>query len=89
MKTIKIKPLADRVIVEPGAGEKMTKSGIIIPDTAQSRSNKGTVISIGTNKDLVVKEGDNVMFGQNSGIEIEIEGKKYLIMREAEIFAII
>jgi chaperonin GroES len=87
-----IKPLADRVLVEPAAAETTTSSGIIIPDTAQEKPQKGTVTAIGTGKKdepLTVKVGDNVLYGKYSGTELKLEGKDFLIMRESDILAII
>ncbi len=89
---IKIKPLADRVLVEPAAAETKTASGLYIPDSAKEKPQKGVVIAIGTGKKdepMTVKVGDDVLYGKYSGTEITIEGKEYLIMREADIFAII
>lgn len=89
---LNIKPLADRVLVEPAAAETTTASGIIIPDTAKEKPQKGTVIAIGTGKKdepLTVKEGDTVLYGKYSGTELKLEGKDYLMMRESDILAII
>ena len=92
MASVKIQPLADRVLIEPAAAEEKTASGIIIPDTAKEKPQKGKVIAVGTGKKgepLTVKKGDNVLYGKYSGTEINLEGKDYLIMREADIFAIV
>lgn len=92
MASVKIQPLADRVLVEPAAAEEKTASGIIIPDTAKEKPQKGKVIAVGTGKKgepLTVKKGDTVLYGKYSGTEITLEGKDYLIMREADIFAIV
>lgn len=92
MSKVNIKPLADRVLVEPAAAEEKTASGIIIPDTAKEKPQKGNVIAVGSGKKdepLTVKEGDQVLYGKYSGTEITIEGKDYLIMRESDIFAIV
>lgn len=89
---IKIKPLADRVLVEPAAAETKTASGLYIPDSAKEKPQKGVVIAIGTGKKdepMTVKVGDDVLYGKYSGTEITVEGKEYLIMREADIFAIV
>lgn len=89
---VNIKPLADRVLVEPAAAEEKTASGIFIPDTAQEKPQRGQIVAIGNGKvdePLTVKVGDKVLYGKYSGTEIEHEGKKYLIMREADIFAIV
>ncbi|MDH5397008.1 MAG: co-chaperone GroES [Cyclobacteriaceae bacterium] len=92
MSKPKIKPLADRVLVESAAAEEKTASGIIIPDTAKEKPQKGVVIAVGEGKKdepLTVKEGDTVLYGKYAGTELTFEGKEYLIMREADIFAII
>ncbi|HVA97557.1 MAG TPA: co-chaperone GroES [Bacteroidia bacterium] len=92
MANVKIKPLADRVIVEAAAAEEKTAGGIIIPDTAKEKPQKGKVIAIGTGKKdepITVKVGDHVLYGKYAGTEIQIEGKEYLIMRESDIFAIV
>ncbi|MFY0673524.1 MAG: co-chaperone GroES [Bacteroidia bacterium] len=91
-----IKPLADRVLVEPAAAETTTASGIIIPDTAKEKPQKGTVVSAGPGKvengtkvDMTVKEGDTVLYGKYAGTEVTIEGKELLIMRESDILGVI
>jgi chaperonin GroES len=92
MAQVNIKPLADRVLVEPAAAEQKTAGGIIIPDTAKEKPQKGTVVAIGTGKKdepLTVKVGDLVLYGKYSGTEINVEGKDYLIMRESDILAVI
>jgi chaperonin GroES len=92
MAKLNIKPLADRVLVEPTAAEEMTSGGIIIPDTAKEKPQKGTVVAIGTGKKdepITVKVGDKVLYGKYSGTEIKLEGKDYLIMRESDIYAVI
>ncbi|MBU2650353.1 MAG: co-chaperone GroES [Bacteroidetes bacterium] len=92
MTKINIKPLADRVLVEPAQAEEKTAGGIIIPDTAKEKPQKGTVVATGPGKKdepLTVKVGDSVLYGKYSGTEITIEGKNYLIMRESDIVAII
>lgn len=89
---LKIKPLADRVLVEPMEAETTTASGIIIPDNAKEKPQKGKVIAIGTGKidePLTVKIGDSVLYGKYSGTELKLEGKDYLMMRESDILAII
>ena len=88
---MKIKPLSDRVLVRPTAAEEVTVSGIIIPDTAKEKPLKGTVLATGNgNKDeeMVVKEGDVVLYGKYAGTEIEVEGEKLLIMRQSDILAV-
>lgn len=92
MSNVNIKPLADRVLVEPAAAEEKTASGIIIPDTAKEKPQRGTIVAVGNGKKdepLTVKSGDTVLYGKYAGTEITIEGKDYLIMRESDIFAII
>jgi chaperonin GroES len=87
-----IRPLADRVIVQPAAAETMTKGGIIIPDTAKEKPQKGTIVAAGPGKKdepVTVKVGDSVLYGKYSGTEINIDGVEYLIMRESDIFAIL
>lgn len=92
MANVNIKPLADRVLVEPAAAEEKTASGIIIPDTAKEKPQKGSVIAVGSGKKdepLTVQVGDSVLYGKYAGTEITVEGKEYLIMRESDIFAIV
>lgn len=89
---IKIKPLSDRVIVEPAAAETQTASGIIIPDTAKEKPQKGIVMAVGNGKKdqpMTVKVGDTVLYGKYAGTELKFDGKDYLIMREDDILAII
>ncbi|MFY0687339.1 MAG: co-chaperone GroES [Cyclobacteriaceae bacterium] len=91
MSKVNFKPLADRVLVEPAAAEEKTASGIIIPDTAKEKPQKGTIIAVGTGKKdepLVVKEGDVVLYGKYSGTEITIGDTDYLIMKESDIYGI-
>ena len=86
------KPLADRVLVETMAAEKKTASGIIIPDTAKEKPLQGKIIAAGNgtkDEPLTVKVGDNVLFGQYAGTEIKLDGKTFLIMREADIYGIL
>ena len=92
MDKLKIKPLADRVIIEPAAAEEKTASGIIIPDTAKEKPQKGIVLAAGPGKKdepMTLKAGDVVLYGKYSGTEINIDGKNYLIMRESDVLAII
>ena len=92
MSKLKIKPLADRVVVEAAEAEEKTASGIIIPDTAKEKPQKGIVIAVGTGKKdepLTVKEGDTVLYGKYAGTEVTFDGKDFLIMRESDIFAIV
>jgi len=89
---MKIKPLADRVLVEPSAAETKTASGIIIPDSAQEKPQKGKIIAVGPGtKDnpVTLKVGDNILYGKYSGTELKHDGANYLIMRESDILAII
>jgi chaperonin GroES len=90
--SVSLKPLADRVLVEPATAEEKTAGGIIIPDTAKEKPQRGTVIAVGNGKKdepLTVKAGDTVLYGKYAGTEISIEGKDYLIMRESDNFAIV
>jgi len=90
--TLNIKPLLDRVIIEPAAAETQTASGIIIPDTAKEKPQKGIVMAVGSGKKkqpLTVKVGDTVLYGKYAGTELKFENKDYLIMREEDILAII
>ena len=92
MSNVKIKPLADRVLVEPAPAEEKTASGIIIPDTAKEKPQRGKVIAAGPGKKdepMTVKVGDHVLYGKYGGTEITIEGTDYLIMRESDIYAIV
>jgi chaperonin GroES len=92
MAKVKIKPLADRVLIEPMAAEEKTSSGIIIPDTAKEKPQKGTIIAVGPGTEdekMEVKEGDQVLYGKYSGTELTIDGKDYLIMKQSDILAII
>ncbi|MCF8319424.1 MAG: co-chaperone GroES [Sphingobacteriaceae bacterium] len=89
---LSIKPIADRVVIEPAPAEEKTASGIYIPDTAKEKPQSGTVVAVGTGKvdePLTVKVGDTVLYGKYSGTELTYEGKEYLIMREADIYAIL
>jgi chaperonin GroES len=87
-----IKPLADRVLVKPAEAEQKTVSGIIIPDTAKEKPLKGEVIAAGKgtkDEEMVVKAGDQVLYGKYAGTEVEFDGVKYLIMRQTDILATI
>ncbi len=89
---MKLKPLEDRVLVKPAEAEEKTASGLIIPDTAKEKPQKGTVVAVGKGKKdepLTVKAGDHVLYGKYSGTEITVDGEEYLIMRESDIYAII
>ena len=92
MKKLSIKPLADRVLVEPAAAETKTSSGIIIPDTAKEKPQKGTIVAIGKGtKDnpITVSVGDSILYGKYAGTELQHEGVDYLIMKESDILAIV
>jgi len=92
MSKVNITPLADRVLVEPAAAEEKTASGIIIPDTAKEKPQRGIIIAAGNGKKdepMTVKEGDTVLYGKYAGTEFSVEGKDYLIMKESDIFAIL
>ena len=87
-----IKPLADRVLLKQAAAEEKTISGIIIPDSAKEKPLQGEVIAVGNgtkDEEMVVKPGDTVLYGKYAGSEIELEGEKFLIMRQSDILAII
>ncbi|MEO0060283.1 MAG: hypothetical protein RLZZ312_1930 [Bacteroidota bacterium] len=89
---LQIKPLADRVLIEPVAAETKTASGIYIPDTAKEKPQKGTVVAVGKgtkDHEMTVKVGDTVLYGKYSGTELKLEGGEYLIMREDDILAIV
>jgi chaperonin GroES len=87
-----IRPLADRVLIEPAAAEEKTAGGLYSPDTAKEKPQRGTVVAVGNGKKdepLTVKTGDVVLYGKYSGTEINVEGKDLLMMRESDILAII
>ena len=87
-----IKPLADRVLIEPAAAEEKTIGGIIIPDTAKEKPLQGKGVATGNgtkDEEMVVKEGDSVLYGKYAGTELEYDGVKYLIMRQSDILAIL
>ncbi len=89
---INIKPIADRVVVQPAPAEEKTASGIYIPDTAKEKPQRGTVVAVGNGKKdepITVKVGDEVLYGKFAGTEITYEGGEYLIMRESDIYAIL
>ena len=90
--SVNIKPLADRVLIEPVAAEQTTASGIIIPDTAKEKPQRGKVIAVGTGKPdepMTVSVGDTVLYGKYAGTEISVKGNDYLIMKESDILAIV
>lgn len=87
-----IKPLADRVLIKPAEAEEKTASGIIIPDSAKEKPLKGKVIAVGNgskDEEMIVKKGDQVLYGKYAGTELELDGEQLLIMRQSDIFAII
>jgi chaperonin GroES len=94
---MKVKPLADRVLVKPHEEAEVKKGGIIIPDTAKEKPQQGEVIAIGPGKmtesgqkvPMEVKKGDTILYGKYSGTEVTIDGADYLIMRESDILAVI
>lgn len=96
MAKTKIKPLSDRVLVQPEPAEDKTESGIIIPDTAKEKPQEGKVVAAGPGKvengtkiEMSVKKGDTVLYGKYSGTEITLDGQEYLIMRESDILGIV
>ena len=92
MSKLNIKPLADRVLIEPAAAETKTSSGIIIPDSAKENPQKGTVVAVGKGtkeNPITVKVGDQVLYGKYAGTELQHEGSDYLIMKESDILAIV
>ena len=92
MSKINLKPLADRVIVKPAEALEVSKGGIILPDTAKEKPQKGTVVAVGPGKKdepMTVNIGDSVLYGKYAGTEITIDGANYLIMRESDIVAVI
>jgi chaperonin GroES len=92
MSQVKIKPIADRVLVEPLAAEQKTASGIIIPETAKEKPQRGKVIAVGKGKKdeiMELKAGDEVLYGKYAGTEITIDGTDYLMMRQDDILAVV
>ncbi|MBD3275675.1 MAG: co-chaperone GroES [Candidatus Marinimicrobia bacterium] len=94
---MKLKPLADRVVIRAFDPEEQTKGGIILPDTAKEKPQEGEVVAVGPGKrsetgDLIameLKKGDKVLYGKYSGTEVDVEGEEYLIMRENDILAVL
>lgn len=87
-----IKPLGDRVLVQPTAAEEVTMAGIIIPDSAKEKPLRGKVLAAGNgtkDEEMLLKAGDEVLYGKYAGTEIEFEGEKYLIMRQSDVLAVI
>ena len=92
MSKINMKPLADRVLVEPSEAETKTSSGIIIPDTAKEKPQRGKIVAVGPGtkeNPITVKVGDIVLYGKYSGTELQYDGVDYLIMKESDILAIV
>jgi chaperonin GroES len=92
MAQVKIKPLRDRVLVEPLAAEQKTASGIIIPDTAKEKPQRGKVVAVGNGKKdepMELKAGDEVLYGKYAGTEITIDGTDYIMMRQEDILAVV
>ncbi len=92
MANLSIKPLADRVVIEPSAAEEKTAVRLIIPDTAKEKPQKGTVLAVGPGKidePMTVKVDDVVLYGKYAGTEIAVDGNDYLIMRESDLVAIV
>lgn len=90
--TMNIKPLADRVLIKPAPAEMKTAGGIIIPDTAKEKPLQGEVLATGNgtkDEEMVLKAGDKVLYGKYSGTEVELEGEKYLIMRQSDVLAVL
>ena len=87
-----VRPLADRVLILPAPAEEKTVGGIIIPDTAKEKPLQGKVVAVGNgtkDEEMVVKVGDEVLYGKYSGTELGYEGTKYLIMRQSDVLAIL
>ena len=87
-----LKPLADRVVIKPTAAEEVTMAGIIIPDSAKEKPLKGEVLAAGPgtkDEEMQLKPGDKVLYGKYAGTEIELDGEKYLIMRQQDVLATI
>lgn len=90
--TMNVKPLADRVLILPAPAEEKTIGGIIIPDSAKEKPLKGSVVAVGNgtkDEEMVLKVGDTVLYGKYAGTEIELDGEKYIIMRQSDVLAII
>lgn len=90
--SIKITPLQDRVVIAPAPAEEKTAGGIIIPDTAKEKPQRGVVVAVGPGKKdepTTVKVNDKVLYGKYAGTEISVEGTDYLIMRESDLYAVV
>jgi len=89
---MKIKPLADRVLIEPAAAEEKTAGGLYIPDTAKEKPQRGKVVAVGSGKKdepMELKVGDEVLYGKYAGTEITIDGTDYMMMRQSDILAVV
>ena len=93
----KIRPIGDRVVVKPAAKEEITKSGIVIPDTAKEKPQEGTVIAVGSGRlldngdraPIDIREGDRILFAKYGGTEFKLDGEEYLVLKESDILAVI
>lgn len=88
---MKLKPLADRVLIQPTPAEETTLAGIIIPDSAKEKPLKGTIVAVGNgtkDEEMILKEGNTVLYGKYAGTEVELDGEKYLIMRQADVLGV-
>jgi chaperonin GroES len=89
---MKIKPLADRVLVEPAEADEKTASGLYIPDTAKEKPQRGKIIAVGSGKKdepMELKVGDEVLYGKYAGTEISVDGKEYMMMRQSDVLAVV
>jgi chaperonin GroES len=89
---MKIRPLADRVLVEPAEAEEKTASGLYIPDTAKEKPQRGKIIAVGNGKKdepMELKVGDEVLYGKYAGTEISVDGKEYMMMRQSDVLAVV
>ena len=89
---MKLKPLADRVLIKPAAAEERTAGGIIIPDTAKEKPLQGEVLAVGNgtkDEEMTLKAGDRVLYGKYAGTEVELDGEKYMIMRQSDVLAVL
>ena len=87
-----IKPLADRVLIKPAPAEEKTAGGLIIPDTAKEQPRQGEVLAVGNgtkDEEMVLRTGDHVLYGKYAGTEVELDGEKYLIMRQSDVLAVL
>jgi len=96
-KKLSVRPLDDRILVQPSEAEEITSGGIVLPDSAREKPQRGTVIAVGPGKlldsgkrgEVDVKKGDEVVYGKYSGTEVEVSGEKYVILRESDILAVL